>query len=106
MARAPRTVVLTRASAGVGRASARAFGARGDRVGLIARPGPGLDEAAREVEAARGRAPVLPPDVPDFAQVEPAAARAEPDLGPIDVWVNDAMATIFAFTWDLRPDEI
>src|SRR4051794_10935419 len=106
MARAPRTVVLTGASAGVGRASARAFGARGDRVGLIARPGPGLDEAAREVGAAGGRALVLPGDVADFAQVDAAAAHAEDVLGPIDVWVNDAMATIFAFTWDIRPDEI
>src|SRR3954452_14532106 len=106
MARAPRTVVLTRASAGVGRASARAFGARGDRVGLIARPGPGLDEAAREVEAAGGRALVVPTDVADADAVEAAADRVERELGPIDVWVNDAMASIFAFTWDIRPEEI
>ena len=91
-----KTVVVTGASAGVGRAAARAFGARGDRVALLARSASGLADACREVEAAGGRALALPTDVADAEQVEAAAARAEQELGPIDVWVNDAMATIFA----------
>jgi NAD(P)-dependent dehydrogenase (short-subunit alcohol dehydrogenase family) len=91
-----RTVVVTGASAGVGRATARAFGARGDRVALLARSASGLADACREVEAAGGTALALPADVADAEQVEAAAERAERELGPIDVWVNDAMATVFA----------
>src|SRR5919199_597049 len=100
-----RTVVVTGASAGVGRATAAAFGARGDRVALIARGRAGLEGAARDVERGGGRALILPCDVADAAAVEAAAARAEEELGPIDVWVNCAMASIFAFTWQIEPDE-
>ena len=92
-----KTVVVTGASAGVGRATAVAFASRGDRVALIARGQDGLQAAAREVCAAGGTALVLPCDVADADAVEAAAARAEDELGPIDVWVNCAMAAVLAF---------
>jgi len=92
-----KTVVVTGASAGVGRATAVAFGARGDRVGLIARGEEGLQAAAQEVRAAGGTALVLPCDVADADAVDAAAQRAEDELGPIDVWVNCAMAAVLAF---------
>jgi short-subunit dehydrogenase len=92
-----KTVVVTGASAGVGRATAVAFGSRGDRVALIARGEDGLQAAAREVRAAGGTALVLPCDVADADAVEAAAARVEDELGPIDVWVNCAMAAVLAF---------
>ncbi len=78
-------VVVTGASAGVGRATVRAFAKRGADIGLLARGIDGLDAARREVEAAGGRALVLPTDVADPEQVEAAAARVERELGPIDV---------------------
>ncbi|HEX5622500.1 MAG TPA: SDR family oxidoreductase [Solirubrobacteraceae bacterium] len=98
-----RTVVVTGASAGVGRATAVAFGKRGDRVALIARGHEGLAGAARDVERAGGRALVLPCDVADSAAVDAAAQRAEDELGPIDVWVNDAMAAVLAFVHETDP---
>ena len=88
-------VVVTGASAGIGRTTARAFGARGAAVGLIARGRDGLEAARREIEAAGGRALVCPVDVADAEQVEAAADRVEAAFGPIDVWVNDAMLTVF-----------
>jgi short-subunit dehydrogenase len=91
-----RVVVITGASGGVGRAAARAFGARGCAVGLIARGVDGLRAAAAEVEALGGRALVLPLDVADAEAVEWAAGEAEQALGPIDVWVNNAMVTVFS----------
>jgi NAD(P)-dependent dehydrogenase (short-subunit alcohol dehydrogenase family) len=105
MSREPRTVVVTGASAGVGRATARAFAERGDRVGLLARGRDGLDGARRDVEEAGGMALAIPTDVSDADAVEAAAAAVEQQLGPIDVWVNCAMASIFAFTWEIEPDE-
>ena len=101
-----RTVVITGASAGVGRATARAFGARGARVGLVARSADALEHAAEEIRAAGGQAIALPTDVSDFSQVEEAAERVERELGPIDVWVNDAMATTFGRVWELDPSEL
>jgi NAD(P)-dependent dehydrogenase (short-subunit alcohol dehydrogenase family) len=98
-------VVITGASGGVGRAAARRFGADGARVALIARGRKGLEGAAREVEQAGGRALVLPVDVADAQQVEAAAASVEDAFGPIDVWVNDAMVTIYAEFRDIEPDE-
>ena len=100
-----RVVVVTGASAGVGRATAQAFGKCGDAVALLARGEQGLEAAAREVESAGGRAVPIPTDVADADQVEAAAERAERELGPIDVWVNDAMTTVFAPFKQLTPAE-
>src|SRR5215218_2768781 len=100
-----RVVVVTGASAGVGRAVARAFGATADSVALLARGEVGLDAAAKDVEAAGGRALVIPTDVADHEQVEAAAARTERELGPIDVWVNVAFAGVFAPFTAIRPEE-
>ncbi len=101
----PRTVVITGASAGIGRAAARAFGERGDRVALLARGETGLAAAATEVEAAGGHALVIPTDVADHAQVDAAATQAEEAFGPIDVWVNDAFTSVFAPFGQISPDE-
>jgi NAD(P)-dependent dehydrogenase (short-subunit alcohol dehydrogenase family) len=98
-------VVITGASAGVGRATAHAFGRRGARVGLLARGEEGLEAARREVESLGGSAIAIPTDVASFAEVDAAAERVEAELGPIDVWVNDAMATVFARFLDIEPDE-
>ncbi|HVX19486.1 MAG TPA: SDR family oxidoreductase [Acidimicrobiales bacterium] len=87
---------MTGASAGVGRAVAEAFGARGARVGLLARGRAGLDGATRSVREAGGEALAVPTDVADHHQVEDAATRIERELGPIDVWVNDAFSAVFA----------
>ena len=89
-------VVITGASAGVGRATVREFAKHGASIGLIARGTDGLEGARREVEKAGGRALVLPIDVADAAQVENAAERVESTFGPIDIWVNDAMASVFS----------
>ena len=89
-------VVVTGSSAGVGRAVAREFGKRGARVGLLARGIDGLNAAAREIEELGGQAIAIPTDVADPDAVEAAAARVEQEFGGIDVWVNNAMTTIFA----------
>jgi NAD(P)-dependent dehydrogenase (short-subunit alcohol dehydrogenase family) len=98
-------VVITGASGGVGRAAARRFAADGARIGLIARGRTGLEAAAREVEAAGGRALVLPCDVADPDQVEAAARSVEEAFGPIDIWVNDAMVTVYGEFLDIEPVE-
>jgi NADP-dependent 3-hydroxy acid dehydrogenase YdfG len=98
-------VVITGASAGIGRATAREFARRGDTIALLARNEEGLEGAAREVRELGGRALVIPTDVADAAQVEAAAVRATTELGEIDVWVNDAMASILAPTWEIEADE-
>jgi NAD(P)-dependent dehydrogenase (short-subunit alcohol dehydrogenase family) len=100
-----RVVVVTGASAGVGRAAAQAFGKRGDRVALLARGEHGLQNARQEVESLGGRALAIPTDVADADQVEAAAERVEAELGPIDVWVNDAMTTVFSPFKRLTVDE-
>jgi len=97
--------VVTGASAGVGRAVARALGERGYDVGLIARGEDGLSAAAKEIEAAGGSAHVVVADVADHAAVEAAAGEIEEALGPIDVWVNNAMASVFALFTDIEPEE-
>ena len=99
------TVVVTGASAGLGRAIAREFGKHKANVGLIARGVDGLNAAKREIEAAGGRALVLPTDVADAKAVEQAAARVEEEFGPIDIWVNDAMASVFSPVKEMLPEE-
>ena len=99
------TVVVTGAAGGVGRATARAFGRRGANVGLLARGVEGLEAAAGEIAAKGGAALVLPADVADAEAVERAAATVEQRFGPIDIWVNCAMATIFSPFADLTAEE-
>jgi NAD(P)-dependent dehydrogenase (short-subunit alcohol dehydrogenase family) len=89
-------VVVTGASGGIGRATAVAFGRRGDRVALLARGETGLAAAAAEVRAAGGAALVVPVDVADAAAVDAAAEQVERELGPIDVWCNIAFSSVFA----------
>jgi short-subunit dehydrogenase len=98
-------VVVTGASAGVGRATVRAFARRGARVGLIARGRDGLEGARREVEGFGGEALVLPIDVSDADAVEAAAASVEQRLGPIDVWVNNAMVSVFSPVREMKAEE-
>jgi NAD(P)-dependent dehydrogenase (short-subunit alcohol dehydrogenase family) len=98
-------VVITGASAGVGRAAVRAFARQGADIGLIARGRDGLEGARREVENAGGRAIVLAADVANHDAVEAAAERVERELGPIDVWVNNAMVSVFSPVKDMQPDE-
>ncbi len=98
-------VVITGATAGVGRSTARAFARQGARLGLLARGLDGLRAAQRDVEALGGRAFVVQTDVADADQVEMAAAQVEDALGPIDVWVNNAMTSVFAEFQDIEPDE-
>ena len=101
----PRIALVTGASAGVGRATARAFAERGFDVALVARGSAGLAGAARDVEAAGRRALAVPTDVASFDDVDAAATRVESELGPIDVWVNDAMTTVFAPSWEVKPED-
>jgi NAD(P)-dependent dehydrogenase (short-subunit alcohol dehydrogenase family) len=96
-------VVVTGASAGVGRAVAKEFASHGWRVALLARGLDGLKGAAADVQRLGGEPLVLPTDVSDEAQVEAAAAAVEAKWGPIDVWVNDAMATIFSDALKIAP---
>lgn len=102
---APEVVVVTGASAGVGRATAHAFAKRGMHIGLVARGTEALDAARAEVEALGGRCVTTPADVADAEQVEKAAATIEKELGPIDIWVNNAMTTVFAPLREITPEE-
>jgi NAD(P)-dependent dehydrogenase (short-subunit alcohol dehydrogenase family) len=97
--------VVTGAGAGIGRATVREFARHGYDVGLISRDADRLHDAALEVKAAGRRACVAPADVADPVAVEAAASEIEHALGPIDVWVNDAMATIFAPVHAITPEE-
>jgi NAD(P)-dependent dehydrogenase (short-subunit alcohol dehydrogenase family) len=98
-------VVVTGASAGIGRATAELFGARGDRVALIARGEDGLRGAADAIDYLGGTALPLPVDVADFEAIDRAAERAEAELGPIDVWVNVAFTSVFAPFTQITPAE-
>jgi short-subunit dehydrogenase len=101
----PEVVVVTGASGGLGRAIAHSFARRGARVGLLARDREGLEEAASEVRERGGEALVVPTDVAEADQVEAAAKAVEERFGAIDVWVNDAMSTVFARFLDVDPEE-
>lgn len=101
----PRTTVVTGASAGVGRAVARALAQRGDDVALLARNHDGLQAAAAEVRAAGARALPIFVDVADAGAVDRAADQVEKELGPIDVWVNNAMQTVFSPLADMTAEE-
>src|SRR5436190_15227170 len=98
-------VVITGASAGVGRATAQLFGRRKAKVGLIARGRDGLEAAKREIEAVGGEAIVLPLDVSDADAVEQAADEVERAFGSIDIWVNNAMASVFSPIMEMTPDD-
>ena len=100
-----RVVVVTGASAGVGRATVRAFAKRGCSVGLIARGSEGLDAAAAEVRGEGGRAAAVSADVADAEALDRAADEIERELGPIDVWVNVAMTTVYAPFGEITPAE-
>lgn len=99
------TVVVTGASAGLGRAIAKQFGKRGAQVALLARGKQGLDAAAAEIEKTGGKAFPIPTDVSDADAVEAAAEKAEQHFGPIDVWVNNAMVTVFSPVKEMKPEE-
>lgn len=103
--RPPEVVVITGASAGVGRATVRAFAERGASIGLIARGRDGLFAAQQEVEELGGKALVLPLDVADAEAVELAAAEVEKKLGPIDVWINNAMVSVFSPVREMTAEE-
>jgi NAD(P)-dependent dehydrogenase (short-subunit alcohol dehydrogenase family) len=100
-----KVVVVTGASAGVGRATVQAFAAKGYDVGLVARGEDGLDGAAKDVASAGARAVKAPADVADARAVDAAAATVEEELGPIDVWVNCAMTSVFAPFMEITDDE-
>ncbi|MGH7915918.1 MAG: SDR family oxidoreductase [Candidatus Binataceae bacterium] len=98
-------VVVTGAAAGVGRATAVEFGRQRASVALIARDRSCLEQAAQEIKELGGEALVLPADMSDSAQVQDAAAEVERKLGPIDIWINDAMVTVFSQFVDISPAE-
>jgi short-subunit dehydrogenase len=96
---------VTGATGGIGRASARAFAARGDAVALLARGKAGLEAAADDVRAEGGKALAISVDMSDHQAVEAAAVRVEEELGPIDIWVNVAFSSVFAKFIDIEPEE-
>ncbi len=101
-----RVVVVTGASAGVGRAVAQAFADQGAAVGLLARGSDGLEATRADVEARGARALALPTDVSEADAVERAATQVENQLGSIDVWVNVAMVSVFSPVHELQADEV
>src|SRR5256886_3081104 len=100
-----RVIVVTGASAGAGRATAQAFAREGARIALIARGRAGLNGARRDVENLGGEALVLPLDVADAEALDSAAEKIEKKFGPIDVWVNNAMASVFSPIKEMTADE-
>ena len=99
------TVVINGGSAGIGRATARLFGRRGDRVAVLARGTDGLAGAAQEIDIAGGTALPISVDMADYAQLDAAADRIENELGPIDVWINVGFSSIFAPFAEITPEE-
>src|ERR671931_2552241 len=102
---AAEVVVVTGAGAGLGRAIVQSFARRGAHIGLVSRGRERLEDARQEVEMAGGKAVVLPADVADSGAVEAAAAETEQEFGPIDIWINDAMTTVFSPVKEMTPDE-
>src|SRR5579872_5401332 len=100
-----KVIVVTGGTAGVGRATVRAFAGPDTCIGILARGSEGLEAARREVEAAGAKALAIPTDVADAKQVQDAAAAVEREFGPIDIWVNNAMTTIFAPFTEITPEE-
>jgi NADP-dependent 3-hydroxy acid dehydrogenase YdfG len=98
-------VVITGSSAGLGRAIAREFGKNGASVGLLARGREGLEGARQEIESMGGKALALPTDVADAEAIEAAAKTVEEKLGPIDIWINNAMASVFSPVKEMKPEE-
>src|SRR5215467_3784993 len=92
----PEVVVVTGAGAGLGRAIVQRFAKEGAHLALVSRGRDRLEDAKREVEAAGGKALVLPTDVSDADAVEAAAECTESTFGPIDIWINDAMVSVFS----------
>src|SRR6266487_3115669 len=101
----PEVVVITGASAGVGRATARTFAKQGAGIGLLARGLDGLEGARKDVEKLGGKALVVPVDVADANQVEAAADQIEAELGEIDIWINNAMVSVFSPIKEMTPEE-
>src|SRR6266536_3358383 len=101
----PEVVVITGASAGVGRATARTFAKQGAGIGLLARGLDGLEGARKDVEKLGGKALVVPVDVADANQVEAAADQIEAELGEIDLWINNAMTSVFSPVKEMTPEE-
>ena len=99
------TALVTGASSGVGRATARRFADEGYDLALVARGHEALEATRAEIERSGRRAIAIPTDVSDYEQVAAAAERAEAELGPIDVWVNNAMTTVFAPFMEIEPEE-
>jgi NAD(P)-dependent dehydrogenase (short-subunit alcohol dehydrogenase family) len=102
---ASEVVVITGASAGVGRATVWRFAQHGAQIALLARGRDGLEAAGKEVEELGGKAVVVIVDVADAKQVEAAAAQIESELGKIDIWINNAMASVFSPIKEMTPDE-
>jgi NAD(P)-dependent dehydrogenase (short-subunit alcohol dehydrogenase family) len=99
------TVVINGGSAGIGRATARLFGRRGHRVGVIARGTDGLASAAEEINAEGGKALPISADMANYADIDAAADRIEQELGSIDVWINVGFSSIFAPFAEIGPEE-
>jgi NADP-dependent 3-hydroxy acid dehydrogenase YdfG len=104
--RKSKVVVITGASAGVGRATAREFAKSGARIGLLARDLDRLETTRQEVEALGGDGLAISVDVADAQGVEAAAQQIEAAFGPIDVWINNAMSSVFSTVSELKPDEV
>jgi NAD(P)-dependent dehydrogenase (short-subunit alcohol dehydrogenase family) len=105
MKKNPEVVMITGAAAGIGRATAQAFAKRGAHIGLLARGREGLEGAKRDVEKLGGRGLILVVDVADDKAVEAAAEKLENEFGPIDIWVNNAMASVFSPIMEMTPEE-
>ncbi len=101
----PEVVVITGASAGLGRAIVRRFAQDGAHIGLVARGRDGLEGAKRDVEKLGGKAIIIEGDVADPETTERAAAETEKAFGEIDIWINDAMVSVFSPVKEMKPEE-